>query len=164
MKKTLLALLLLVSCKSAEDQAHEQFVIDSTRTADSLSVVLKPRQEIYAAATALVREDMKVPSSTRFASIQPENTDSSAIMLLKPDSAVVYGKYESQNSFGVFLPGKFKATLQKLNGKWGIANPSWKFILVHSDYTGTWNTKPETEAKNSSNAPPPPPPADTSLY
>ncbi len=110
--------LFAISCgESAEEKARrerEVFVADSTRKADSIAALLRPRQEVYAIAIGLVKDRLKVPSSARIAAVSLADGDSLSFKF-SPDSTTVEveGAYESQNLFGVYLPGRFYVQLKK---------------------------------------------------
>lgn len=84
------------------------------------------RAAIYEAAQTAVRDKMKIPKSTTFPALPETFTVSNPSDQIKhaelheSDSvsitivhhvAFVEGTYESQNSFGAMLPGRFKATI-----------------------------------------------------
>jgi hypothetical protein len=138
---TLLTALQLSSCKSDEQKAREAFVADSTRKADSLAVIMKPRQEIYGVAIAALKKGLKVPSTAKIASVTPANTDTAAIFVRGDSSGVVRGEYDAQNAFGTYLHDKFQVKLSKINGKWVVgepplASPENSFMFVESSYYG----------------------------
>lgn len=114
----LLVCLLVASCgESPEEKARrerEVFIADSTRKADSVAALLQPRKEVYAIAIGMVKERLKVPSSARIANVSLVDNDSLSFKF-SPDSTVVEieGAYESQNLFGVYLPGRFYVKLKK---------------------------------------------------
>jgi len=154
----LLIAMLIVGCKSEEQRKREAFVADSTKQADSLALLIKPRAEIYSAATAQIKNVLKVPSTARFAAVQVENTDSSAIELIGKDTATVTGKYDAQNPMGVFLGGKFRVDLVRRNGKWETKSPKeYNFLDIKADYSGEIGHA--LTAAPPSTTPPPPPPA-----
>lgn len=83
----------------------------------------------YVQAQAMVREQMKSPSSARFASFpeQAEVTKSEKLYSYSGDTvhvnimdstAIVVGAYEAQNGFGVYLPGKFRVMLKRNGDEW----------------------------------------------
>ena len=157
----------LVACGESPEEkiAREraEFVADSTRKADSLMVLLKPRKDIYDAAIGMVKERLKVPSSARFASIQL--LDDTAKVAQTGDVAVASGWYEAQNPMGVFMPGSFKAHLKKVDGKW-VPLYNSEFLDVDLYYNWKNPLKPLTEADAkaaTAGIPLPPPPMDTSV-
>ena len=87
------------------------------------------RESAYTTAQALVRAQLKAPSSARFAAIPAEgkitksdslyNFSSDTVHVTIMDStAIVVGAYEAQNSFGVYLPGTFRVMLTRKDDGW----------------------------------------------
>lgn len=118
---TLIAIVLTGCGPSAEEQAKmaaEKRTKDSIRTADSLSKLLQPRKDIFNAAVSMVKENLKAPSTAYFAPVKLQN-DSVVITEIGKDTAWVVGHYDSQNAFGTYLHGCFKARIRRdSTGKW----------------------------------------------
>jgi hypothetical protein len=130
-----LLLLSIISCGESKEEKTERLKQDSIRRIDSLTALLKPRKDIYDAAVSLIKENLKVPSTVRIPAVKLQD-DSIRIVMHTNDTAVVYGSYEAQNSFGVYLaPDKFKVLLSRSNGKWGpMDGELLKFNDVHMTY------------------------------
>ena len=125
----------VISCGESEKEKAERIRQDSVRRVDSLTALLKPRKDIYDAAVSLVKDNLKVPSTVRIPAVKLQD-DSIKIVMHTKDTAVVYGTYEGQNAFGVYLaPVKFKVLLAQTNGKWGpMSGETFKFMDVHMTY------------------------------
>lgn len=109
-------------CGETEAERVERQRADSVRRADSLATLLLPRKEPYDVAVGLVKEQLKVPSTAYFAPVLLKD-DTVRIVFDGNEAATVYGEYDSQNSFGAFLHGYYKAMLKKVDGKWVGAQP-----------------------------------------
>lgn len=129
----------LASCgESAEEKAKreaEQRKADSTHKADSLAKLLAPRKAIYDVAVGMVKEKLKAPSTARFPAVTLTNTDSVQITERGKDTVWVIGHYDSQNAFGTYMHGRYKARLRKdSTGKW---IPRWSgdaFLNLEMEY------------------------------
>jgi hypothetical protein len=118
----LLSLLLLAGCGESEQQRQARLLAeqkaDSTRKADSIALLLKPRQEAFDAAVAMVKERLKAPSTARFAQVRLAD-DTVKIAYSGKDTAEVRGEYDSQNAFGTYLHGTYRVQMRRdSSGKW----------------------------------------------
>ncbi len=133
----IVVLVMLSACGESEaDRAKrlsDSIRVDSTRRADSVAALLKPRQEVYDAAVSLVKERLKAPSTARFAAVDVSD-DTVKIELIAKDTAFVYGEYDSQNSFGTYLHGKYKVRLRRdSTGHW-VGRYGSEVLDVDMDY------------------------------
>lgn len=98
--------------KAARERA--EFVADSTRKADSVETLIRPRRELYGIAIDMVKQRLKAPSSARIPAVSLVDSDSLSFDF-SSDSALVEvkGAYEAQNMFGVYLPGRFLVKLRR---------------------------------------------------
>lgn len=113
----LLTVVVLWGCSESEAERRERIAADSARKADSVAALLRPRREPYEAAVAMVKERLKAPAGAYFAPVLLKD-DTVQVRLVGDSLATIVGEYDSQNAFGTYLHGYYKATLRKVGEKW----------------------------------------------
>ena len=132
-----LSLLLFTACGESDAERAKRLAdstrADSVRRADSLAALLRPREEVYNAAVALVKSRLKAPSTARFAGVTLVD-DTVKIELIAKDTASVYGEYDAQNSFGTYLHSRYKVRLRRdSSGAW-VGRSGMEILDVNMDY------------------------------
>lgn len=123
---------IIASCGESEKQKSERLGKDSIRKVDSIKMTYKPLAEMRDTMIDRIKELLKAPGSAHFSTLDGDSIifsgnarhDTVTVYGIKvlslPDSSWVHVTvpYEAQNSYGVYLPGAYEGSFQKVNGKW----------------------------------------------